>query len=370
MPLIAEIERRSGILVVEEDIAPVRGLLRFLMHDYTIKRVRKRWDALVPGQLRSCFAIIVGERPNDLGIKEFLERLDRSGARPPLVAVIGSKSTPWMSYVQRQTGADGLIFSDLPTTHQVRQFRLLASGALDRGIARSDAAVARIWIEAKDTVNDLTARIREGQPIPRSVVQALAVSVTESVDSGTLRDFLCLLRDHHAESVVHCLDVAITALLLGRHMGVRRRIDELRLFETGLLHDVGKLMIPVSVLQKPGPLSAQEREMVRKHPVVSERIIRQSEDYDDLVINAALRHHERLDGTGYPHGLAGDRIDDLSRLIAVCDVFCALTERRSYHAQRSPAEVVPILRDMSGRHLDPVYVEHMIEVATGGAPPS
>ncbi|MCB9946627.1 MAG: HD domain-containing protein [Rhodospirillaceae bacterium] len=350
-------------------MTPLSGLLAFLAHDYVPRAVGRRWDALVPVTLQGCFALIIGERPNDPEIAEFLERLHRTGSRPPLVIVAGPKNTPWTAHAERQTGVDGLIFTDARAEHQIHAFRLLAGNTTDRTIAQSDPAIARIWTRTKDVVHDLTARIRAGQPIPRADVQALATSVVETLDSSALTDFLALLRQHHAESVVHGLDVGITALLLGRHIGVRRKADELRLFETGLLHDVGKLAMPLPILQKPGKLTDEETAVIQRHPIESEKILRHSGAYDDLVIRAAVQHHERLDGTGYPHHLPADGIHDLSRLIAVCDVFCALTEHRSYRPKQTPEDAVPILRDMSGNHLDPIYVERLIELVNGDTLP-
>ncbi len=360
---------RDRILVVATDASPIGGLLKFLTQDYALKAVDSRWDALVPGNLQSCFALILGERPNEPGIADFLERLNRTEARPPLVIVAGPKNGPWAHFVERQTDADGLVFTDAPAEHQIHTFRLLAGNAVDRKIAQSDPAIAKIWSRTKGLLYDLSVRIRAGQPIPRADVQDLAASVLETVDSPDLSNFLALLRDHHAELMVHALNVGITALRLGRHIGVRRREHELRLFETGFLHDVGKLALPLPILQKPGKLTDEEMAIVAQHPIESEKILRQSGAYDDLVISAALQHHEKLDGTGYPYRLPAEKIADISRLIAVCDVFCALTEHRSYRPKRSPEEALPVLREMSGHHLDPVYVDRLTELLTG-APPS
>ncbi len=361
----APLRHRKDVLVVASETASIRKLLGFVALNYDIRRPRTRLAALNSQHLATSFAVILGERPSDLRIGDFCRRLKHSGLRPPLIVFVGRRGSRWISDTLSQTDVDGLIFSDLPADDQIRQFKFLAGETMDRTLADSDPRIADIWDEAKDTMNDLSTSIAQGHPIVRSSVRRLAKSVIRTLDDRSFNRLLALLKDHHSESAVHCLDVAITALLLGRHIGVQRNSDEIRLFEIGLLHDLGKLAVPPHVLEKPGKLSQEEFALIRNHPVDTAKIMQRSGGFDEGVMNAALRHHEKLDGTGYPDGLAGAEIDDLSRLIAVCDVFCALTERRSYHAARSPEQAIPILKDLSGHHLDPLFVDRLIEVTTG-----
>lgn len=130
-----------------------------------------------------------------------------------------------------------------------------------------------------------------------------------------------------------------------------------------LLHDVGKLGIPDRILVKPGPLSDQERAEIEEHTTLGHRILRGStSELIQLAARIALSHHERFDGSGYPHGLSGDEIPLEGRIAAVCDVFDALTSSRPYRTQAfTQDEAVELLRSERGRAFDPEVVDVFLE---------
>lgn len=109
------------------------------------------------------------------------------------------------------------------------------------------------------------------------------------------------------------------------------------------LHDIGKINIPVSILQKPGALTNEEFTIIKQHPLDSYSILK--EKFGERAAVAALQHHERLDGSGYPYGLKGDQICMDARIIAISDVFDALTCKRSYNKPRAPIDVVQYLEE-------------------------
>jgi HD domain len=129
------------------------------------------------------------------------------------------------------------------------------------------------------------------------------------------------------------------------------------------LHDVGKIGVPDSILLKPGSLTPRERELVNAHTVVGARVLqRQGYELLELAADVALSHHERWDGTGYPLGRAGEGIPVAGRIIAVADVFDALTHHRPYKPAWPVAEAVAEIRDQRGRQFDPRVVDAFIDV--------
>ncbi len=135
------------------------------------------------------------------------------------------------------------------------------------------------------------------------------------------------------------------------------------------LHDVGKIKVPDSVLQKPGKLTPEEYELMKRHTTYSEKIIKmiigdvEDENYVRIVEDIAMYHHERWDGTGYPMGLAGDRIPLAARIMAVADVFDALYEERVYKPPIRPIErIMQIMMEGRGTQFDPVIMDVFMEM--------
>jgi putative nucleotidyltransferase with HDIG domain len=124
----------------------------------------------------------------------------------------------------------------------------------------------------------------------------------------------------------------------------------------GLLHDIGKFAFPDSILLASQPLSEEQWEVVRRHPADGARIVRRVDGYGP-VADIVLSHHERWDGAGYPHGLAGEEIPLAARLIAVADAYDVLTARDSYRRPVSGAAAVAELRTCAGTQFDPQVVE-------------
>ncbi|MET0290483.1 MAG: HD domain-containing phosphohydrolase [Pseudoxanthomonas sp.] len=119
------------------------------------------------------------------------------------------------------------------------------------------------------------------------------------------------------------------------------------------LHDTGKIGIPDAVLKKPGPLTPDEWEIMRRHPAIGHQILSQSTaPLFQLAAEISLNHHERWDGSGYPHGLSGEQIPESARLIAVVDVFDALSVRRPYKEPWPLEQVLDTIDKASGSHLD------------------
>jgi putative two-component system response regulator len=140
----------------------------------------------------------------------------------------------------------------------------------------------------------------------------------------------------------HCQRLAASAVVLGRALGLPPEdINTLR--QGGYMHDLGKIAVPDSILQKPGALTPAEFEAMKQHPVVGERLCGELRSLK-RVRGIVRHHHERLDGSGYPDGLRGDEIPVLAQIIGLVDVFDALTTHRPYRSPMSPAAACEQLR--------------------------
>jgi putative nucleotidyltransferase with HDIG domain len=166
------------------------------------------------------------------------------------------------------------------------------------------------------------------------------------------------LRDAATEG--HSIRVAEMAVQIGQQMGLsERQLEALRL--GSLLHDVGKIGIPDAILRKPGELSSEEWETMRRHSVWGAKIL----DHIDFLAEAlplVRHHHEAWSKSGYPDGLCGEEIPLLARIFAVADAYDAITSDRPYRKARSPKEALAIIREEAGHQFDPAVVAAFEEV--------
>jgi HD superfamily phosphohydrolase YqeK len=153
----------------------------------------------------------------------------------------------------------------------------------------------------------------------------------------------------------HSERVSRGAVMIAREIAMRAdRVEALRM--AGMLHDVGKLGVPTSVLQKNGALTDEEYAAIQLHPMRGLDIVREI-GFLDEALAGIMHHHERIDGRGYPMGLAGDEIPEFARVLAVADAFDAMTSNRSYRGARPVGEAVSELRKWAGRQFDPAFVD-------------
>jgi HD superfamily phosphohydrolase YqeK len=156
----------------------------------------------------------------------------------------------------------------------------------------------------------------------------------------------------------HSERVSRGSVMIARAIGMRpERVEAIRY--AGMLHDVGKLGVPTKVLQKTGKLTEEEYAAIQLHPMRGLEIIKEI-GFLDEALAGIMHHHERIDGCGYPMGLAGDEIPEFARVLAVADAFDCMTSTRSYRGARSIAEAITELHNCSGTQFDPAFVDALV----------
>ena len=163
--------------------------------------------------------------------------------------------------------------------------------------------------------------------------------------------------DRHAIAVAACADQLANRLSLGER--TRQTV-----VEGALLHDVGKLLVDDRILDKPGPLTTEERRQINAHPIEGERMIRRNVEPEVAVVVRA--HHERWDGSGYPHGLPAQEIPLAARVVAVADAYLAMLEKRPYRAPLTQAAALRELENGAGSQFDPNCVEALVSMVDPG----
>ncbi|MGI4717802.1 MAG: response regulator [Janthinobacterium lividum] len=163
------------------------------------------------------------------------------------------------------------------------------------------------------------------------------------------------------ETGLHVIRMSHFSRILGIAAGLNE-VEADDLLHAAPMHDVGKIGIPDRILQKPGPLEPEEWKVMQSHVTIGAEIIGEHEGgMLELARQIALTHHEKYDGSGYPHGLRGEEIPLAGRIVAIADVFDALTSKRPYKRAWTEEEALTFLREQKGRHFDPALVDLFLE---------
>jgi HD-GYP domain-containing protein (c-di-GMP phosphodiesterase class II) len=179
--------------------------------------------------------------------------------------------------------------------------------------------------------------------------------------------WLTRIKDRHDYTAKHSINCAILALGLAHALEwPAARIERAGL--AGLLHDVGNVAVNRELLDRPGPLNEDEMEQVRAHTFIGYELLQEESSVNPEVARSALSHHERLDGSGYPSGLKGEDIDEVSRLTAIVDVYDAITSERGHRPARSHHDALGTLWQGRERHFDKSMVETFIHFMGWVAP--
>ncbi|WHX30279.1 HD-GYP domain-containing protein [Brevibacillus agri] len=226
----------------------------------------------------------------------------------------------------------------------------------------NEAEAAREYIAAVKETEHLFKQIATGSVPPLHQFNSTFYPLLDQVlqRMGFLR-FLYIKEGTENYTYRHSLNVGIVAALIGKIVG--RPQDEIyRLGQAGLLHDVGKMMIPDEILSKPDRLSDEEYEIMKLHTLYGSELLLSMEDADEWIARCALMHHERLDGSGYPHGCQKEDIPLECQIISVADVFDAICTDRVYRRGTSPFHAANVLRELACQgQLNPLIVSRFIQ---------
>ncbi len=195
-----------------------------------------------------------------------------------------------------------------------------------------------------------------------------ALSELEIAQAETVRRLSMAVEFRDEDTGAHIERIGRFSTLLAEQVGMEEEFC-LRMVHAAPLHDVGKVAIPDAILLKPGKLTAEERAIVETHAEEGHRLLKGSSSAIlDLAATIALSHHEKWDGSGYPRGVKGEAIPIEGRIVAIADVFDALTSDRVYRKAYAVEEAVGMMREERGKHFDPVLLDAFLEVLGSSGP--
>ena len=214
------------------------------------------------------------------------------------------------------------------------------------------ARAAKICAQSKLAVTSMFQEARMGKAVDTANAQKLVEEITDSIsrNPGAL---ISLARLKTADDYTYMHSVAVCALMiaLAKQLGLDEEQTHSAGF-AGLLHDLGKALMPMEVLNKPGKLTDEEFAIIKKHPEEGHRLLLGNPRSDKSILDVVLHHHEKMDGSGYPNGLKGDTISLMAKMGAVCDVYDAITSNRPYKAGWAPADSLRKMAEWADGHFD------------------
>ncbi len=211
---------------------------------------------------------------------------------------------------------------------------------------------AKICFQSKQAVISMFQEARMGKAVDIGGAKQLVEDISDSVarNPGAL---ISLARLKTADDYTYMHSVAVCAMMVG--LAKQLGLDEAQTRSAGmagLLHDLGKALMPMQVLNKPGKLSNAEFDVIKTHPTEGHRLLLTGQNVDPLVLDVCLHHHEKTDGSGYPEGLTADAISLFAKMGAVCDVYDAITSNRPYKSGWDPAESLRKMAEWANGHFD------------------
>jgi HD-GYP domain-containing protein (c-di-GMP phosphodiesterase class II) len=235
---------------------------------------------------------------------------------------------------------------------------------LARTVAQPTVLVARVELQsevkraaalcgkAKGEITAMFSAARMGQTVAAEKLEPLVEEIAESVqrNPGALIS-LARLKSQDDYTFMHSVAVCGLMIALARQLG----LEQLQIREAGmagLIHDLGKAMVPLTILNKPGKLTDEEFTLMKQHPRYGYEMLLEGAGVADLALDVCLHHHEKTDGSGYPDHLNGDTISVFAKMGAVCDVYDAITSDRPYKAGWDPAVAIRKMNEWSKGHFD------------------
>jgi HD-GYP domain-containing protein (c-di-GMP phosphodiesterase class II) len=219
----------------------------------------------------------------------------------------------------------------------------------------------RTYGKSSDLVRSFMDDVHLGKAINVAVAKTMVAECVDSVlRSPDALLWMSQLKRKDAYTAQHSMNVSILSIVLGKYLNLNKtELNNLGL--CGMMHDMGKMRIPLEILNKPGKLDEKELKIMQNHTLYGGKLLISSKDMYSGAVDVARTHHEHLDGAGYPYHLTDAQITPYSRIVAIADVYDAMSSDRVYQKGRTHLDAINLMTKISGTHLDPMLTYKFIE---------
>ncbi len=351
------ISNKRLVAVVDSSAAHRQKVCAALMSYYDLKPIGDAKEALASLSADPPALILLHATLEPMSAPEFIrEALARDALKnTPIIYIAENEIDPQMDAV-KEAGADGVVTKPYPRSVLTRSISAQLNTSIEKeweALPDPQRGALQKSIAVFNTISDALAT---GETLAFESVKDNCQPLVEAIENNDFKAILDGVRNHDDYTYAHSMRVATLLSLLGHAAGFKND-DQLLLASGGLLHDVGKMMIPHNILNKPGKLTEEEFTVMKSHVPETVEYLKSAGDIPKGVFIIAEQHHEKIDGTGYPHNLQGTALNELARMAAVVDVFSALTDRRVYKPPMEAGKAMGIMTDEMTSHLDPHYVK-------------
>lgn len=288
---------------------------------------------------------------------DFIKNLRQSSTKNSLpILFIAGKGDEAKAEKAMLAGVNGVVTKPFSRTELIRAISERLAHNVEEDWQKLPAAPRQALETSVDIFSAISNVLITGETIAFDDVKESCEPLVKVVNDEDFVTILDGVRNHDDYTYSHSMRVATLLTMLGHAAGYNHE-DKLIMSSGGLLHDVGKMMIPHEILNKPGKLDEREFEIMKSHVPETVHYLEKLGHIPKGVMIIAEQHHEKIDGTGYPHGLKGKELNELARMAAIVDVFSALTDRRIYKEPLPAAKAMKIMTEEMTGHLDQHYVK-------------
>jgi len=335
----------SHIIVVQDNKIKNKAYIDLVRLHHTLKQIDI--NTACREDITGAALIIIQVNLNDPNSIEPLRKFMNLPERRHIPTLFLLREFSRREVVQANTlGATDYTLYPCPDRDFVRLLKMMTNGEIVTAWQKLSPAQEEALNVSMKVVEKTFHNASKGLEVSQEEVKDSCNLIIEATAKDGLTEWMDAIRAHHSHTYRHSMMVCGYLVSLGMLLNVRRS-DLQMLAVGGMMHDIGKSLIPLEILDSPTKLTAPEQKIMNNHPVDG-RIILEREKWDEIMIDIAAHHHERLDGSGYPDGLKGNEITDIVRLASIANIFSALTDKRSHKAAMTAEKAIEAMLDMTG----------------------